>query len=62
LKRLRHIITAVASQRAECFSEHVRLLLTVSLRRMKGLSTDQVKQLWFASQELLRLLVATTCN
>lgn len=46
-----HIITAVASQRAECFSEHVRLLLTVSLRRMKGLSTDQVKQLWFASQD-----------
>ena len=49
----RHIITAVASQRAECFSEHVRLLLTVSLRQMKALSTEQVKQLWFASQELL---------
>jgi len=46
-----HIITAVASQRAECFSEHVRLLLTVSLRRMKTLSTEQVKQLWHASQD-----------
>ncbi|CAK9096125.1 Hypothetical protein SCF082_LOCUS45148 [Durusdinium trenchii] len=46
-----HIITAVASQRSECFSEHVRLLLTVSLRRMKTLCTQQVKQLWFASQD-----------
>eukprot|EP00931_Biecheleriopsis_adriatica_P100491 TRINITY_DN75791_c0_g1_i1.p1 TRINITY_DN75791_c0_g1~~TRINITY_DN75791_c0_g1_i1.p1 ORF type:complete len:515 (-),score=103.97 TRINITY_DN75791_c0_g1_i1:34-1365(-) len=46
-----HIITAVASQRSECFSEHVRLVLTVSLRRMKTLATGQVKQLWFASQE-----------
>eukprot|EP00913_Durusdinium_trenchii_P027806 g26073.t1 len=36
-----HIITAVASQRSECFSEHVRLLLTVSLRRMKTLCTQQ---------------------
>ena len=50
----RHIITAVASQRSECFSEHVRLLLTVSLRRMKTLCTQQVKQLWFASQDSLQ--------
>ena len=35
-----------------CFSEHVRLLLTVSLRRMKALATSQVKQLWHASQDL----------
>jgi len=45
-----HIIVAVASQRAECFSEHVRLLLTVSLRRMKSLATGQVNQLWLAGQ------------
>merc|ERR1719375_1951773 len=41
-----HIIAAIASQRAECFSEHVRLLLIVNLRRMKGLTTRQVKGLW----------------
>eukprot|EP00933_Yihiella_yeosuensis_P078353 TRINITY_DN8972_c0_g1_i1.p1 TRINITY_DN8972_c0_g1~~TRINITY_DN8972_c0_g1_i1.p1 ORF type:complete len:558 (-),score=98.45 TRINITY_DN8972_c0_g1_i1:232-1905(-) len=45
-----HVITAVASQRAECYSEHVRLLLTVSLRRMKALATGQVQLLWLASQ------------
>lgn len=46
-----HIIAAVASQRAECFSEHVRMLLTVGLRRLKGLTTAQVKQLWKVAQD-----------
>lgn len=46
-----HIIAAVASQRAECFSEHVRLLLIVGLRRLKGLLTGQFKQLWMVGQD-----------
>lgn len=41
-----HISAAIASQRTECFSEHVRLLLVVNLRRMKNLFTRQVLQLW----------------
>merc|ERR1719450_1021003 len=46
-----HIIAAIASQRAECFSEHVRLLLVVNLRRLKALSTKQVRQLWTVAQD-----------
>lgn len=46
-----HIIAAVASQRAECFSEHVRLLLVVNLRRLKALATAQIKQLWLLGQD-----------
>jgi len=45
-----HIIAAVASQRPECFSEHVRLLLIVGLRRLKGLLNGQFKQLWLVGQ------------
>eukprot|EP00421_Protoceratium_reticulatum_P065289 CAMPEP_0168423136 /NCGR_PEP_ID=MMETSP0228-20121227/34152_1 /TAXON_ID=133427 /ORGANISM="Protoceratium reticulatum, Strain CCCM 535 (=CCMP 1889)" /LENGTH=509 /DNA_ID=CAMNT_0008437087 /DNA_START=1 /DNA_END=1529 /DNA_ORIENTATION=- len=46
-----HVLAAIASQRAECFSEHVRLLLIVNLRRMKSLATGQIKQLWIAGQD-----------
>jgi len=46
-----HFLAAISSQRTECFSEHVRLLLTVNLRRMKAMATGQVKQLWMVSQD-----------
>jgi len=46
-----HFLAAISSQRTECFSEHVRLLLTVNLRRMKQMTTAQVKQLWMVSQD-----------
>merc|ERR1719379_1642934 len=46
-----HFLAAITSQRTECFSEHVRLLLIVNLRRMRTLSTGQVKQLWMVAQE-----------
>merc|ERR1719282_244824 len=46
-----HILAAVASQRPECFSEHVRILLIVNLRRMKALTTKQFKQLWSMGQD-----------
>lgn len=46
-----HFIAAISSQRTECFSEHVRLLLIVNLRRMRALTTGQVKQLWMVSQD-----------
>jgi 2-polyprenyl-3-methyl-5-hydroxy-6-metoxy-1,4-benzoquinol methylase len=45
-----HFLAAISSQRTECFSEHVRLLLIVNLRRMRALTTGQVKQLWMVSQ------------
>merc|ERR1712190_710675 len=46
-----HVIAAIASQRAECFSEHVRLLLIVNLRRTKALETSHVKLLWLMGQD-----------
>mmetsp|Transcript_50331 Transcript_50331/g.155871 ORF Transcript_50331/g.155871 Transcript_50331/m.155871 type:complete len:440 (-) Transcript_50331:79-1398(-) len=46
-----HILAAISSQRGECFSEHVRLLLIVNLRRMKLLTSGQFKQLWLATQD-----------
>merc|ERR1719476_854519 len=46
-----HFLAAISSQRTECFSEHVRLLLIVNLRRMRVLATKQVKQLWMVSQD-----------
>lgn len=46
-----HFLAAISSQRTECFSEHVRLLLIVNLRRLKALSTVQVKQLWMVTQD-----------
>eukprot|EP00927_Polykrikos_kofoidii_P062684 TRINITY_DN57490_c0_g1_i1.p1 TRINITY_DN57490_c0_g1~~TRINITY_DN57490_c0_g1_i1.p1 ORF type:complete len:527 (-),score=108.34 TRINITY_DN57490_c0_g1_i1:71-1651(-) len=46
-----HIIAALASQRPECFSEHVRLLLVVNLRRLKALTTSHMKQLWLMAQD-----------
>jgi len=46
-----HIIGAVASQRTECFSEHVRLLLIVNLRRLKGLTGTQFKQMWVVAED-----------
>lgn len=45
-----HFLAAISSQRTECFSEHVRLLLIVNLRRLKSLSNTQVKQLWVVAQ------------
>jgi len=45
-----HIIAAIVSQRTECFSEHVRLLLVVNLRRMRVLSTGHFRQLWTVLQ------------
>lgn len=45
-----HIVAAIASQRAECFSEHVRLLLTVGLRKLKVLVNSNFKLLWSATQ------------
>lgn len=41
-----HISGALASQRSECFSEHIRLLIVVNLRRLKGLASRQVRALW----------------
>eukprot|EP00929_Paragymnodinium_shiwhaense_P002809 TRINITY_DN103105_c0_g1_i1.p1 TRINITY_DN103105_c0_g1~~TRINITY_DN103105_c0_g1_i1.p1 ORF type:complete len:541 (-),score=122.32 TRINITY_DN103105_c0_g1_i1:43-1665(-) len=46
-----HIIAAIASQRTECFSEHVRLLLIVNLRRLKTLTTNHFKSLWLVGQD-----------
>jgi len=46
-----HVLAAVASQRPECFSEHVRLLLIVNLRRMKSLTDGQFHQLWLVGQD-----------
>jgi len=46
-----HILAAVASQRSECFSEQVRLLLVVNIRRMKALTTRHVDQLWMFGQD-----------
>jgi len=46
-----HILAAIASQRTECFSEHVRLLLIVNARRTKSLVTGHVKQLWIITQD-----------
>jgi len=46
-----HVIAAISSQRSECFSEHMRLLLIVNLRRMKSLTTGHLKQLWLAAQD-----------
>mmetsp|Transcript_9914 Transcript_9914/g.26962 ORF Transcript_9914/g.26962 Transcript_9914/m.26962 type:complete len:520 (-) Transcript_9914:161-1720(-) len=46
-----HVIAAISSQRSECFSEHVRLLLIVNLRRMKSLATGHLKQLWLVAQD-----------
>jgi len=46
-----HFAAAITSQRTECFSENVRLLLIVNLRKMKGLLNDQVKQLWMVAQD-----------
>lgn len=45
-----HVLAAVASQRSECFSELVRLLLVQSLRRMKGLTNGQIWQLWLIGE------------
>eukprot|EP00413_Alexandrium_margalefii_P036241 CAMPEP_0204586986 /NCGR_PEP_ID=MMETSP0661-20131031/47803_1 /ASSEMBLY_ACC=CAM_ASM_000606 /TAXON_ID=109239 /ORGANISM="Alexandrium margalefi, Strain AMGDE01CS-322" /LENGTH=510 /DNA_ID=CAMNT_0051596673 /DNA_START=59 /DNA_END=1591 /DNA_ORIENTATION=- len=46
-----HVLAAISSQRAECFSEHVRLLLIVNLRRMKSLATGHLQQLWLVTQD-----------
>jgi len=46
-----HILAAIASQRTECFSEHVRLLLIVNIRRTKSLVTGQFRQLWIITQD-----------
>lgn len=46
-----HILAAIASQKSDCFSEHVRLLLIVTLRRMKVMVTSQIKQLWMSGQD-----------
>lgn len=46
-----HFLAAISAQRTECFSEHVRMLLTVNLRRMRAMTTGQVKQLWMVSQD-----------
>uniref|UniRef100_A0A7S0FPU6 Apple domain-containing protein n=1 Tax=Pyrodinium bahamense TaxID=73915 RepID=A0A7S0FPU6_9DINO len=46
-----HVLAAISSQRAECFSEHVRLLLIVNLRRTKSLVTGHLKQLWLVGQD-----------
>lgn len=45
-----HFLAALSSQRKECFSEHVRLLLIVHLRRMRAMKTGHMKQLWMFSQ------------
>eukprot|EP00747_Dinoflagellata_sp_TGD_P209574 gnl/TRDRNA2_/TRDRNA2_82957_c0_seq1.p1 gnl/TRDRNA2_/TRDRNA2_82957_c0~~gnl/TRDRNA2_/TRDRNA2_82957_c0_seq1.p1 ORF type:complete len:526 (+),score=91.38 gnl/TRDRNA2_/TRDRNA2_82957_c0_seq1:55-1578(+) len=46
-----HILAAVSSQRSECFSEHVRLLLIVNLRRIKGLISGQYHIIWDVTQD-----------
>lgn len=67
-----HVLAAVASQRPECFSEHVRLLLIVNLRRTKTLETGHFKLLWVMGQDgsdkeeelskLLREWLAEACS
>jgi len=46
-----HILAAISSQRTECFSEHVRLLLIVNVRRTKSLVTGHLRQLWIITQD-----------
>lgn len=46
-----HITGAMASQRPECFSEHVRLLLVVNLRRLKALTDSHFRLLWLLGQD-----------
>ena len=45
-----HIIGAIISQRDECFSEQVRLLFVVNLRRFKTLVSEQFRLIWIAYQ------------
>eukprot|EP00397_Hematodinium_sp_SG-2012_P056736 GEMP01070308.1.p1 GENE.GEMP01070308.1~~GEMP01070308.1.p1 ORF type:complete len:287 (+),score=43.10 GEMP01070308.1:198-1058(+) len=41
-----HMAGALASQRGECFSEKVRLLFLMSLRRIKALVQEHVHSMW----------------
>lgn len=45
-----HIVGAIISQRDECFSEQVRLLFVVNLRRFKVLVSEQFRITWLAYQ------------
>eukprot|EP00392_Amoebophrya_sp_AT5.2_P002424 g2429.t1 len=45
-----HIVGAIISQRDECFSEQVRLLFVVNLRRFKTLVSEQFRIIWLAYQ------------
>jgi uncharacterized protein YfcZ (UPF0381/DUF406 family) len=45
-----HVIAALATQRPGCFSENMRLLLTMALRRLKPLVTGQLEALWLVTQ------------
>ena len=45
-----HIVGAIISQRDECFSEQVRLLFVVNLRRFKALVSEQFRVVWLAYQ------------
>ncbi|CAD7928375.1 unnamed protein product [Amoebophrya sp. A120] len=45
-----HIVGAIISQRDECFSEQVRLLFVVNLRRFKTLVSEQFRIVWLAYQ------------
>ncbi|CAK0817048.1 unnamed protein product, partial [Prorocentrum cordatum] len=45
-----HVVAALATQRPGCFSENMKLLLTMSLRRMKPLVTGQLESLWLVTQ------------
>lgn len=45
-----HILGALLSQRTECFSEQVRLLFVVNIRRFKTLVSEQFRIIWLAYQ------------
>jgi hypothetical protein len=45
-----HILSAFISQRNSCFSEQVRLLFVVNMRRFKQLVSEQFRIIWLAYQ------------
>jgi hypothetical protein len=51
-----HVHGALVGVRRECLSEHLQLLFLMSLRRMKTLLHDQLRQLWVVFQGTAELL------